>query len=243
MRQADLRTLATRGIEIQSSPKIQGLEVYEALDGRGLRLLIFCGGALGPNWVSIAYLLEQQGQKYSLLDLGKTFLVSPDTHELRLLLSQVMQLTRASAQEEVFVQDVGFLTSDLPKKFDPRPLIAPAVILIITAMIWFLQFLRPLAQVENIEPTIEINCALDLTESEFQSWFNNKVENGNTEGSELVIQSDLGLLILQIEQSLGSTQLVNARIECQDGRAQDYRFRTDSQRGGDLVELGEKLDP
>jgi hypothetical protein len=110
-------------------------------------------------------------------------------------------------------------------------------------MIWFLQFLRPLAQVENIEPTIEINCALDLTESEFQSWFNNKVENGNTEGSELVIQSDLGLLILQIEQSLGSTQLVNARIECQDGRAQDYRFRTDSQRGGDLVELGEKLDP
>lgn len=226
-----------------SSPKIQGLAVYEAIDGQGSKLLIFCGGALGPNWVSIGFLLEQQGIKYSLVDFGRTYFISPDTQELRWFLSQVLRLTRASVREEVFVKDVGFLISDLPKKFDARALIAPAVIFVATVLIWSLQFSSPAAVVESVEPTISISCALDLTESEFRMWLKNQVENANSKGSELVIQSDLGLVNLQIEQSLGSTQLVNARIECQDGRSQKYQFRTDSQRGGELVELGERLDP
>lgn len=243
MRQAHLRYLATRGIEVLSSPKIQGLAVHEAIDGQGSKLLIFCGGALGPNWVSIGFLLEQQGIKHSLLHLGKTYFLSPDSQELRLFLGQVHRLSRASVREQVFIQDLGFLISGLPKKFDVRTLIAPSLILGVTLLVWSSQLFSPMLEVESVEPTISISCALDLTEAEFRDWFKNQVRNTTAEGSELVIQSDLGLVTIQIEQSLGSTQLINARVECPDERTQSYQFRTDSQKDGDLVELGERLDP
>jgi hypothetical protein len=243
MRQAHLRTLATRGIEVLSSLKIQGLEVHEAIDSQGLKLLIFGGGLFGPNWASVGFLLEQQGIKCSLLELGKTYFLSPDTQELRLFLAQVHRLSRASVREEVFIHDVGFLISDLPKKFDFRTLIAPSLILGVTLLVWSSQLARPEPEAESVEPTISISCALDLPDSEFRDWFKNQLRNTTAEGSELAIQSDLGLVTIQVAQSLGSTQLIDARVECQDGRIQSYQFRTDSQKGGDLVELGERLDP
>lgn len=243
MRQAHLRTLATRGIEVLSSLKIQGLEVHEANDSQGLKLVIFCGGLFGPNWASVGFLLEQQGIKYSLLDFGKTYFLSTDSRELRLFLGQVHRLSRASVREEVFIQDVGFLISDLPKKFDFRTLIAPSLILGVALLVWSPQLSRPQPESESSESAILISCALDLEDSEFRDWFNDQIANSMAPGSELVIQSDLGLVTIQVAQSLGSTQLINGRVECQDGRIQSYQFRTDSQKGGDLVELGERLDP
>jgi hypothetical protein len=243
MRQAHLRTLATRGIEVLSHLKIQGLEVHEAIDAQGLRMLIFRGGVLGPNWASVGFLLELQDIKYSLLDLGKTYLLSKDSQQLRLFLSQVHRLSRASSREEVFIQDVGFLISTIPKKFDVRTINTPSLILGVILLVWSLQLSTPEPEVESVEPGISLGCALDLTESEFRDWFNDQLSNSMAQGSELVIQSDLGLVTIQIAQSLGSTQLINARVECQDGKTQSYQFRTDSQKGGDLVELGERLDP
>lgn len=178
-----------------------------------------------------------------MLALGKTYFLSPDTQELRLFLGQVHRFSRASVREEVFIQDVGFLISDLPKKFDVRTLIAPSLILGVTLLVWSSLFSSPMLEVESVEPTISISCALDFTETEFRDWFKDQVRNASTEGSELIIQSDLGLVTIQIEQSLGSTQLINARVECPDGRTQSYQFRTDSKKDGDLIELGERLDP
>lgn len=226
-----------------SSLKIRGLEVHEAIDSQGSKLLIFCGGLLGPNWASVGFLLEQQGIKHSLLNLGKTYFLSTDSRELRLFLGQVHQHSRASIREEVFIQNVGFLSSEIKKKFDVRTLIAPSLFLGAILMFWSIQISSPELEAESVEPSISISCALDFAESEFRDWFSRQIPNSMAHGSELVIQSDLGLATIQIAQSLGSTQLINARVECQDGRTQSYQFRTDSQKGGDLIELGERLDP
>jgi len=243
MRQAHLRTLATKGIEVVRPLRIPGLEVYEAIDENGTRVLIFSGGVFGPSWVAAGFALEQSGFKHTLLGLGKNYFLSQDTAELRQLLNQVRQLSRISASQEIFIPDVGFLISDLPRKFDARTLIAPAVILSITVLVWLFQLSRPVAEMEIVEPAVAISCALDLTDAEYRDWFKDQYRNADIQGSELAIQTDLGLVAIEIEQALGSTQLVSARIQCQDGRSQSFEFRTDSQSGGDLIELGERLDP
>lgn len=242
MRQAHLRTLATRGIEVVRPLRIWGLEVYEAIDERGDNLLILSGGVIGPSWAGIGFVLEEFQIKHHHLSLGKTYILSPDTAELRSLLKQLHGLAKTSAQKEIFVPDVGFLVSDLAKKFDARVLIAPAIILACTLAVWHFQSGREVPEVEAIEPIGSISCALDLPEAEFQAWFKDQFENADKKVNELVIQSDLAIVNLQFVQSLGSTQLVNAEVQCQDGRAQKLQFRTDSQRGGDLVELGQRLD-
>ena len=216
--------------------------MYEAIDNTGSKLLIFSGGVLGPTWVSIGFVLEQSGIRHTLEAFGKTYFLSRDTEELRTLLGQIKRLSRLSAREEVFIADVGFLISDIPKKLNTRAIIAPAVILGVTVVIWFLELSRPVAETEIIEPTIAITCALDLADDEFGVWLKNQFENADIQNNQMVIQTDLGLVNLEIKQSLGSTQLVSARIECEDGRVQILQFRADSQLGGQLVELGERLD-
>jgi hypothetical protein len=243
MRQVQLRTLATRGIEVLNSLRIKGLKVFEAVDEQGSKLLIFCGGAIGPNWVSIGFVLEQHGIKHDLLTLGRTYFLAKDSLELRKLLGQIQDASKASARQEVFIQDVGFLASDLQKKFDPRVLIAPALIFGATIALSLLQFSSPKIELADAELEPQITCALDLTAAEFRTWLKEQFSSSESKSGQLVVQTDLGTVSLTVEQTLGSTQLINGNLDCLDGRSQRLQFRTDSQKEGDLVELGERLDP
>lgn len=243
MRQAHLRTLATRGIEFRGLQNFKGLEAYEAIDGRGSELLIFSGRVFGPNWVSIGYALEQSGIRYELLHLGRTFFLVNDTQELRKLLGEMKSASRKSSRDEIFVQDIGFMASDVRRKFDSRVLIAPALILGVTVSVSLFQPSDSGIKPEDTEPTIRISCALDLAEVEFEVWLQDQIEKASTEAGQLVIATDLGIVNLEVRQALGSTLLIHGSLTCQDGRSRDLQFRTDSLQGGSLVELGERLDP
>lgn len=242
MRQAHLRTLATRGIEVTNSLRFRGLEVYEALDDKGLRILIFSGGVLGPSWASIGFVLERSGVRHTSLTLGRTHFMAEDTQEIRKLLREVIELSKESVREEVFIDNVGFMVSHLRKKFDARNLIAPAVILGVTVAVSIIQFSQPAAKPVVVEESL-ITCALDLNEMEFQLWLQDLVQNADTKIGQLFLQTDLGAVTLEVKQAIGSTQLLDGSLVCQDGRSQQLKFRTDSLQGGSLVELGERLDP
>jgi hypothetical protein len=244
MRQANLRTLAARGIEIRGALKLRGIEAYEATDSRGNKLLVVSGGLPGPSWASVGHMLEQHQVPHTITMLGKPYFLSADTRELRKVLSLMPLISRTSAREEIFVQDVGFLQSELKKKFDFRVLIAPLVILILSLGFALFQTPKPATQTAQEDPTRKLSCALELGEAEFHSWLKMQLsENKLATASQLAIQTELGTLTLEIDQVLGSTQLIDGTLSCDDGRTDLFQFRSDSQQVGDLFELGERLDP
>lgn len=168
--------------------------------------------------------------------------MAEDTQELRKLLREVLQVSRESVRAEVFIEDVGFMVSDLRKKFDARNLIAPALILGVTVAVSLMQFSQPEAEPEHIEQKV-VTCAIDLTQVDFRLWLQDLVQNTDTKIGQVFLQTDLGEVTLEVIQAIGSTQLLDGSLVCQDGRSQQLKFRTDSLQGGALVELGERLDP
>lgn len=244
MRQAHHRTLAAQGIEVKKSLRAAGLEVYQATDRRGSELLIFCGAVLGPSWVSMSYILELHGITHSRIVIGNTYFSSEDTEELRELLKVMLHISRQSFREEVFIQDVGFLSSEVKKKFDLRVLLAPATICLITVVIAATLAWQPVAESAKEEPKTLISCALDLADIEFRSWLEDQLSSMRRQQTgQIVIETQLGIVTLEIGQALGSTQLVTGTLNCQDGRSIELAFRTDSQTGGELVEIGQRLNP
>jgi hypothetical protein len=246
MRQAHLRTLATRGIEISSRLRIRGIEAHQAIDNHGQKLLIFTGGFLGTSWASIGFTLEQHQIRYTITSLGRPYFVCPDTQELRELLVVIPSASRASARAEILIQDVGFVKSELERKFDYRVLIAPLIILVLTLAFGSSQVQRSKVheEPEQEQPLAAMSCALDLEKAEFGSWLTGQLAKRKLDASsQLAIQTDLGEIAIEVEQFLGSTQLIRGTVACEDGRATSLQFRTDSQQPGELIELGEKLDP
>ena len=106
------------------------------------------------------------------------------------------------------------------------------------------QQLEPVA-LEDPEPEATLlTCALDMVESEFNSWLKTQISGREVSSARtFVIRTDLGEINMEIEQSLGSTQFVTGVFNCEDNRSKRFQFRTDSQPGRALVDLGSSLDP
>ena len=88
----------------------------------------------------------------------------------------------------------------------------------------------------------EATCALDLANAELEKWLSSSIESAPASSGEVLVQSRLGLLSLEIEQILGSTQSVTGSIKCEDGRSKSLHFRLDTSANGALVQLGKDLD-
>jgi hypothetical protein len=243
MRQSQERLLAARGISLGETIPASGLRVILAKDRAANSLLLVRGKIYGPAWPSIADLLEQSGIEYSLIDAGKTWLVAADSSITREVLQQSANRARQSANEQILVPDVGFVSAGRKRKFELRSLIGPALLAL---------FSLGLALVPSITPTItqqaevespEVACALDLDDSEIENWIASSVDSVATSSGEFMLESKLGILRLEIQQTLGSTQSVTGSINCDDGRSKHLHFRLDASANGALVELGQKLDP
>jgi hypothetical protein len=90
----------------------------------------------------------------------------------------------------------------------------------------------------------EISCALDLSAGELRDWVAASLEGrGSTRSAEVLVQSELGTLTLEIQQTLGSTQSVKGQIDCDDGRSKKLHYRLDASANGNLVEIGQELNP
>lgn len=194
----------------------------------------------------MGFTLDQHQIRHTITPLGRPYFVCPDTQELRELLVVIPSASRASGRAEILIQDVGFIKSELEKKIDYRTLIAPFIILVLTLAFGATQILSSEVREdpEQEQPLAAISCALDLEKAEFGSWLTGQLAQRKLDASsQLAIQTDLGEIAIEVEQVLGSTQLIRGTVACEDGRATSLQFRTDSEQPGELIELGEKLDP
>jgi hypothetical protein len=222
--------------------RIDGLDAYEALDDGGGRVVVFGGALIGPSWVSIGHVLEAHDFTFSIVSLGRPYLIADDSSQLRSLLQLLWSVSKRSSRDEVFVPDEGFLLSEIPRRFDLRVLIAPAALLAVVIALGTSSLIAP--QEEKSIEVLPITCALEMNESEFEAWLKEQIfERDQTSAKQLVIQTEMGLINLTIEQTLGSAQLIRGTFGCDDGRSITLQFRTDEKQGGGFVELGPKLDP
>ena len=241
MRHSHERLLAAKGISVGKAIPVKGITAILAIDHSVNSLLLLRGKVSGPSWPSIADHLDQSGIEYSLVEAGRVWIVTADSSHARSVLELLAKRARQSAQEQVLVPDVGFISAGRKKKFEPRQIFGPVLLAVVSLAL----ALVPIAQPESTDIPLaelpEATCALDLVDAELQEWIASSI--GSFSSGEVLVQSRLGVLSLEIEQTLGSTQSVTGSIKCQDGRFKFLHFRLDASANGALVELGQELDP
>jgi len=241
MRHSHERLLAAKGISVGKAIPVKGINAILAIDQSANPLLLLRGKVSGPSWPSIADHLDQSGIEYSLIDAGRIWIVTADSPATHSMLELLTKRARQSAQEQVLVPDVGFISAGRKKRFEPRVVIGPVVLAVVSLALALVPALQPESTAIPVAEIPEATCALDLVDAELERWIASSIESSSS--GEVLVQSRLGLLSLQIEQTLGSTQSVTGSIKCQDGRFKSLHFRLDASASGALVELGQELDP
>jgi hypothetical protein len=244
MKQAHRRLLAARGLELGQQQKFNRLLVFEAVESTGHNVLAIRSSFLGPSWPSVVWALSRAEVEIKIIEAIRVWVIAPDSPLVRGVLEQLSALAKVSARDLVLVPEVGFVSTGVDKRFEPRVLIGPSVVLlaILTLSFW------PIAPQEDqtavVSEANSVSCVLDLESRELKDWISSTISANQMPGSgSLVIQEDLALLNLEVGQVLGSTQEISGYLECQDGRKQNLHYRVDASASGTLVPLVQKLDP
>jgi hypothetical protein len=244
VRQSHERLLAAKGIAVGKALPMRGLKVFLATDHSANLVLIVRGNLWGPSWPALATQLEQSGIDFSLIEAGKVWLVVLDSTHTRSVFHDSRNRAKLIAREQVMVPEVGFVTAEIKRRFEPRFIVGPAVVALISLGLSFSPSLLAQESEQAIVEDTEVSCALDLPDRLLRQWIESTLDSASPNSSgEVLAQSNLGLLMLETQQVIGSTQSVVGFIECQDGRQMQLHFRLDASANGGFVELGQKLDP
>jgi len=244
MRQIQARLLVARGYYLGKPIPAPSIRIYQAHDQLGSEYLLTRGKILGPSWPTMAKVFDDSQIEYSLIEVGSIWVVVPDSQRTRQILSGLNKLAKQSASEEVLVPEVGFVSAGMKKRFELRTLVGPVLIALLSLGLYFVPNLVPEQEVLDDPKQPDISCALDLSVGEFRDWVAASFEGRvSTSSAEVLLQSELGTLTLKIEQTLGSTQSVMGQIECDDGRSKKLHYRLDASANGNLIEIGQELNP
>jgi hypothetical protein len=192
----------------------------------------------------MAKVFDDSQIEYSFIEVGSIWVVVPNSQRTRQILSGLNKLAKQSASEEVLVPEVGFVSAGMKKRFELRTLVGPVLIALLSLGLYFVPNLVPEQEVLDDPKQPDISCALDLSAGEFRDWVAASLEGrGSTSSAEVLVQSELGTLTFEIQQTLGSTQSVTGQIDCDDGRSKKLHYRLDASANGNLVEIGQELNP
>jgi hypothetical protein len=244
MRQIHERVLVAKGYCLGKPISATRLRVYLAQDQLGSEFLFVRGTIAGPSWPSIAKVFDESQIEFALVEAGSIWLVAPDIERVRHLLSGLNKIAKQSLSEEVLVPEVGFVSAGIKKRLELRTLLGPVSIALLSMGLFLVPAMVP--EQESLEQSkpAEISCALDLSAGEFSDWVAASLEGrSSTSSAEVLVQSALGTLTLEIKQTLGSTQSVTGQIDCEDGRSKKLHYRLDTSANGNLVEIGQDLNP
>lgn len=244
MRQIHERVLIARGYHLGKALSFRGLRVYQTHDHLGTELLLFRGKVFGPSWPAIAKVLDESHIEYSLIEAGKLWMVAPDGERIREIVLGLNQQAKQSASQEVLVPEIGFVSAGVKKRFEPSTLLGPVTIGLVSLSLFFVPGLASDEEPLEQSAQLEISCVLDLSADELKDWVATSLEEREAASlTEVLVKSPLGALSLKIQQTLGSTQSVTGKIECEDGRSKKLHYRLDASENGSLVEIGQKLNP
>jgi hypothetical protein len=244
MRQIHERVLIARGYYLGQALSVRGLRIHQTQDQLGSDFLLIRGKVLGPSWPTIAKVLDEAQIDYTLIEAGKLWLLAQDGERIRGIVSGLNQQAKQSASQEVLVPEVGFVSAGIKKRFDTRNLLGPVTIGLVSLGLFLVPAVVPEEGPLEQSAQLEISCALDLSADELKNWVATNLEDLEAASSaEVLVQSKLGALSLKIQQTLGSTQSVTGKVECEDGRSTQLHYRLDTSANGSLVEIGQTLNP
>jgi hypothetical protein len=244
MRQIHERVLVAKGYFLGKPISAPRLRIYLAQDQLGSEFLFVRGKIVGPSWPTIAKVFDDSQIEFALVEAGGIWLVAPDLERVRQLLSGLNKLAKRSFSEEVHVPEVGFVSAGIKKRFELRTLLGPVSIALLSMGLFLVPAMVPDQESLEQSKPAEISCALDLSSGEFHEWVAASLEGRSSISSaEVLVQSELGTLTLEIQQTLGSTQSVTGQAECEDGRSKKLHYRLDTSANGNLVEIGQELNP
>lgn len=244
MRQINERVLIARGYYLGKALSVRGLRIYQTHDQLGSEFLLIRGKTLGPSWPTIAKVLDESQIDFTLIELGKLWLLAQESERTRRIVAGLSQLAKQSSNHEVLVTEVGFVSAGIKKRFEPRTLLGPFTIGLVSLGLFLVPAVVSDGEALEQSAQLEISCALDLSADELKDWVATSLEDRETDSSaEVLVQSTIGTLSLKIQQTLGSTHSVTGKIECEDGRSKDLHYRLDASANGILVEIGQKLNP
>lgn len=244
MRQIHERVLVAKGYYLGKPISAPRLRVYVAQDQLGSEFLFVRGTILGPSWPTIVKVFDDSQIEYALVEAGSIWLVTPDLERVRQLLLGLNKLAKQSVSQEVHVPEVGFVSAGVKKRFELRTLLGPVSIAVLSMGLLLVPAMVPDQESLEQSKPAEISCALDLSDGEFRDWVAASLEGrSSTSSTEVLVQSEIGTLTLEIQQTLGSTQSVTGQAECEDGRSIKLHYRLDTSADGNLVEIGQELNP
>jgi hypothetical protein len=244
MRQIHERVLTAKGYYLGKPSSAPGLRVYQAQDQLGSEFLLVRGKTFGPSWPAIAKVLDESQIEYALIEAGRIWLIAPDLERVRQILLGLSKLAKQSASEEVLIPEVGFVSAGIKKRFELRTLLGPVLIALLSMGLFLVPAMVTEQESLELAKQPDISCALDLSTGELRDWVAASLEGrGSTSSAEVLVQSELGTLTLEIQQTLGSTQSVTGQIDCDDGRSKKLHYRLDASANGNLVEIGQELNP
>jgi hypothetical protein len=244
MRQIHERVLTAKGYYLGKPSSAPGLRVYQAQDQLGSEFLLVRGKTFGPSWPAIAKVLDESQIEYALIEAGRIWLIAPDLERVRQILLGLSKLAKQSASEEVLIPEVGFVSAGIKKRFELRTLLGPVLIALLSMGLFLVPAMVTEQESLELAKQPDISCALDLSAGEFKDWVAASLEgSAATSSAEVLVQSALGALTLKIQQKLGSTQSILGQVECEDGRSKKLHYRLDASANGNLVEIGQELDP
>jgi hypothetical protein len=188
--------------------------------------------------------LDESQIEYALIEAGNIWLVAPDSERVRQFLLGMSKLAKHSVSEEVLVPEVGFVAAGIKKRLEIRNLLGPVIVALLSMGLFIVPTLIPEQEALEQPKQVEISCVLDLPADEFNKWVAESLEGrGSSNAAEVLVQSELGTLFLKIQQTLGSTQSVMGQVECEDGRSRKLHYRLDASASGNLIEIGQDLNP
>jgi hypothetical protein len=188
--------------------------------------------------------LDESQIEYALIEAGNIWLVAPDSERVRQVLFGINKLAKHSVSEEVLVPEVGFVAAGIKKRLEIRNLLGPVIVALLSMGLFIVPTLIPEQEALEQPKQVEISCVLDLPADEFNKWVAESFEGrGTSNAAEVQVQSELGTLTLEVQQTLGSTQSVTGQAECEDGRSKKLHYRLDTSANGNLVEIGQELNP
>lgn len=228
------------GYQIVSKIRIPGLRAYITHTQRLGNNLLIQGSLFGPSWPSVCAFLEQKQIQYTLIEAGSVWLAVLDSPQNRQELLELEASAKLSRRTQVLLPGSGFVESGMIKKFETRTLLVPAITTL--GIVLFSGLFLGSQSSPSVDPITKTSCALDLSRNEFNIWLQENLSSSSAKTNQVVLQTELGLINLTVDQSIGSTRSFTGYIQCNDGRSKPLSFRADNSSLGSIVELGEKLD-
>lgn len=232
MKQSLLRGLDASGLTVADQFRTRSLTALVCEDASGNCWLIIHPNPLKSSWPIIHRSLAEAELSPQLIRIsGEVLIAVAESTEAKKVLSDFDRRAELATKSEIYLEGKGFSKTTLSKRFEPKFLIGPLVILGLTLGIAI--FIQP----DSAPADIPIaSCSPKVSPNALGEFLEEKLRN-NTELQRFgVTNFEYELAKVEVFQGsgVGGLVLLEVKLLCPDGKASAYAYRYNLDSGGPL---------